>query len=286
MMRKAGFHLLIFVVTLLQVTSCGRGRTMPEISDADTLERQPEDTFALDSDAVFSEEPMELPSRGPEAFSDFIFPFMRNGRFQAERISFPLPVRTGDGTERVIRSGRQFRSEFHWPGNEYYTLLLGDLSQAGVMQNDSAVSDIKVQYLKLSQMEMENYHFTREEGRWFLIEKTFQPVDERLSDFLTFYGRFVTDTLFQQQSVATRLAIAMEDPDDGQDNIEGTIDRDQWPAFRPEMPSREFVNIDFGQTFPNPHCIYLLQCGLSNGMLDIFKFVRDDGGWKLTSYEN
>lgn len=285
MMEKAGFPLLIFVVALL-ATSCGRGRSMSETSDADTLEWQSQDTVAQDSGNVFSDEPMELPSRGPEAFSDFIFPFMRNGRFQAERISFPLPVRMSDGTERVIRSGRQFRSEFHWPGNEYYTLLLGDLSQAEVMQNDSAVSDIKVQYLKLEQMEMENYHFTRDEGRWFLIEKSFQPVDERLSDFLAFYERFVTDSLFQQQSVADQMAIAMEDPDDGQDDIQGTIDRDQWPAFRPEMPSREFVNIDFGQSFPNPRCIYLLQCGLSNGMLDVFKFIHDDGGWKLTSYEN
>ena len=109
----------------------------------------------------------------------------------------------------------------------------------------------------------------------------------KVSDFLQFYDQFTTDSVFQQESLAEQLAFSMEDPDEEEgDDIEGTIDRGQWPVFRPEMPSGQFVNIDFGQSIPNPHRIYLLQCGISNGMLDIFTFHQDNGRWRLTSFEN
>ena len=114
----------------------------------------------------------------------------------------------------------------------------------------------------------------------------YSPIAPKLADFLTFYEKFTTDSVFQQESLAPQLSFAMEDPDEEETDIEGTIDRSQWPVFRPEIPGAKFVHLDFGQTYPNPTRIYLMQCGISNGMLDVFAFRHNGNQWQLVGYEN
>ncbi|MBQ8050919.1 MAG: DUF4348 domain-containing protein [Bacteroidaceae bacterium] len=286
-MRGKITTLFLAFAVLWTWTSCDRGRTQSALEPADTLSL--EDTLDIDTIGFFPEEDegLSLDNHESEVFGDFIFAFTHNGRFQAERIRFPLPVTDFDGTERVIRSGRQFRDEFQLPGNDYYTLILGDRSQMDIFQNDSSLTDVALQSLDLPNQTMVSYNFTRTDGRWYLTSRTHTPLSPKLTDFLQFYDQFTTDTLFQQESIAEQLIFTMEDPDEEEgEDIQGTIDRGQWPVFRPEMPSGRFVNIDFGQPIPNPHRIHLLQCGISNGMLDIFTFHQHDGHWQLISFEN
>ena len=107
-----------------------------------------------------------------------------------------------------------------------------------------------------------------------------------VKDFLNFYEHFSTDSVFQQESLAREVSISMEDPEGEMGGIEGIIEADQWPMFRPEMPTGSFIHIDFGQSFPHPDHIYFLKCGISNGMMDVFTFRNEDGRWKMTGYEN
>ncbi len=275
-------------MALLAWVSCSRGHIgNSEDEEVDSLEI----ADSLESDSAFfiqdEDEGLTLKEQPNEEFSDFFFAFTHNGRFQAERVCFPLPVTELDGTTRTISSGKQFRSEFLLPGNDYYILLLGDLEQMNVLQSDSTLQHIDLQDIDLEAQKMTTNAFDRKEGRWFLSSRTHSDFESPMREFLTFYEKFATDSVFQQESVARHLKFSMdEDPGDEEDEMEGTIDRDQWPVFRPEMPGRRFVNIDFGQTFPNQHFIYMLQCGISNGMLDIFTFHRDGERWQLVSYEN
>lgn len=267
--------------------SCNRGRTESASGiNSDTLAI--DDTTACDSILTDEQEDegLSFENRSTEVFGDFIFAFTHNTRFQAERIRFPLPVTDIDGTERTIKSGRQFRSEFRLPHNDYYTLLLGDQRQLDIVQSDTALVNVSLQIIRLHQLTMDCYNFQRSEGRWYLMNRTESHVLPHLVDFFHFYDQFSTDTIFQQESLAPQLKYTMDDPEDDEADIEGTIDSGQWPAFRPEMPHGEFVNIDFGQSYPNPRRIYLFQCGISNGMLDIFTFQRDNERWRLTSFEN
>ena len=275
--------------TLLLVVSCRQARMEVNAVADDTQE--PADTLESDSVLFFQDEDegLSLEYHATEVFGDFIFAFTHNTRFQAERIRFPLPVTDTEGEESVIRSGRQFRSEFRLPGNDYYTLLLGDINQMSVFQNDTALSEVSFQCVNLQKLSMVNYDFRRTDGRWYLTHRHHGPLSAEQMDFFHFYQRFVTDTLFQEESLAPQLSITIpEDEEDEQDEeeVEGTIDRSQWPVFRPGMPRDEFVNIYFGQTYPDPHTVHLLQCGISNGLLDIFTFRREEGRWRLTSYEN
>ena len=282
-MRK-GFW--VFLPMLMVMVACGQGHTERDFSDADSLPEA--DTLVEDTSFFFEDEDdgLSLGNREVEAFSDFIHACTHNGRFQAERIRFPLLVRDIDGSETRITSGKRFRSEFLLPNNDYYTLILGDMNQMDDFQNDSSLTDVAFQFLSLADLRVDSYNFKRSDGRWFLENRSKSHVDAQLIDFMHFYHQFTTDSVFQQESLSQNLSLAIEDSEESEDEISGTIDPDQWPAFRPEMPSGEFVNIDFGQSYPNPSRIHLLKCGISNGMLDIFTFQRDGEQWKLISYEN
>lgn len=285
-MKSKSVSLLPLLVAIVTWISCGRGRTLPTLGGADSLAM--EDTLENDSVLFFEEEDegLSLDEHETEVFGDFIFAFTHNSRFQAERIRFPLPVTEADGEESVIRSGRQFREEFQLPGNDYYILLLGDMQQMEGFQNDSSLTEVDFQCISLPELSMTSYNFRRTDGHWFLHRRIQAHVNANIVDFLHFYEHFVTDSLFQQEHLARELSISMEDPDGEIGGIEGIIEASQWPMFRPEMPQGRFVHIDFGQTFPHPDRLYMLQCGISNGMLNIFTFRRKDGQWKLTAYEN
>ncbi len=281
-------RLLACSLLILMSLSCKRGHADAENGDEDTLTSVFEDTTFADSLSFMEEEEVRVPVQAMESFGDFMFAFIHNTRFQAERIRFPLHVAEADGSERLIRSGKQFRSEFRLPGNEYYTMLLGDKSQISVLQNDSAVVDVDVQLITLKDLNMESYRFQRNNGRWFLTGRTDEPVESRFHDFFHFYHKFTTDSVFQQESLAEQLQISIPESDEEEDEemMEGTISRDQWPVFRPELPRGAFANIYFGQEYPNPNHLILIQCGISNSMLDYFTFNRSGEQWQLTAYDN
>lgn len=103
---------------------------------------------------------------------------------------------------------------------------------------------------------------------------------------MDFYRRFVSDAAFQQRSVSNPLRYVTTDPDDDFNTIEGTLDHDQWDAFKPQLPDGGITNIRYGQTYDNPDGMILVKAGISNGLMDILDFRKKDGEWKLVSYEN
>ena len=76
------------------------------------------------------------------------------------------------------------------------------------------------------------------------------------------------------------------DPDDDFSMIEGTLDHEQWDAFKPQLPAGRLTNIRYGQTYDDPRRMILVKQGISNGLMDILTFRRRGGNWKLVSYEN
>jgi len=246
------------------------------------------DSLENDSTLFFEkdDEGLSLEKHPTEVFGDFFFAFTHDTRFQASRVKFPLLVTEIDGSEHTISSGKQFRSEFRMPEHDYYTLLIGDKNQMSFLQGDTLVEKIGLKFIHLHKLTMQRYNFQRKEGRWFLMNRVDSHIEAHLLDFYRFYDEFTSDSVFQQESLAPQLIYVMDSPDEEESDIEGIIDSSQWPVFRPEMPSGEFLSIDFGQTYPNPNRLYFLQCGFSNGMLNIFTFRNDEGKWRLTEYES
>jgi len=129
------------------------------------------------------------------------------------------------------------------------------------------------------------YDFQRRDRRWMLTAIRSQGLAENeLADFLVFYARFSSDTLFQQQCIAQPLRLSVFDPEED-DYIEGTIDARQWRSFCPEVPATVVTNVIYGQVYRPDHMV-LQKCGSASGMQELFTFQRERGGWRLTSYEN
>ena len=279
--------IIVACAVVLLCTGCVRGTAFKEGEGAaDVLSAV--DSLSEDS-ALFEDEVDEglrLEGRAVEAFGDFAFAFTHDKRFQAERISFPLEAVNLDGSVRRIKSGKDFRNEFHLPGNDYYVLLLGNRAQMDIFQNDSSLTHVSMQCVDLAEETTTDYMFLRDEGRWQLVKRQHSRLHDASENFLRFYHRFVSDSVYQQSCLASQLSLSMENPDDEESDMQGTIDSSQWPVFRPEMPGNRFVNIDFGQELSETGKMLLVQCGISNGMMDILTFRRAGERWELVSIEN
>lgn len=287
-MKRKISRFLVLCIMMSVLVACNHRRTNQTEDAADTIEIA--DSLNNDSAFFFDDEDdgLTMHEEEIEVFGDFIYAFTHNTRFQAERVKFPLPITELDGTERTITSGKQFRSEFILPNNDYYVVMLGERSQIDLLESDTILETITMQVMNLEELNMKCYQFTRSDKRWYLTLSNHSPIPSPLDGFMRFYGEFTTDSVFQQESVAERILVTIADEDESEEEeeVEGTIERGQWPIFRPDMPGLNFVNIDFGQSYPHPDHLIMLQCGISNSMMNTFTFRREYDRWKLVSYEN
>ena len=108
------------------------------------------------------------------------------------------------------------------------------------------------------------------------------PLDESPnSSFLTFYNGFVTDPVFQSQSLSDNLMFSGPDPDDDLATVEGVLLPEQFPSFAPPMPHGMMYNILFGEGNTDSSTKILLIEGISNGSESELVFKRRKGTWKL-----
>lgn len=257
-----------------------------DFSDADSVVLVPDGEDELEN-SLFPDEEQDMPlsKNVDELFDDFIFTFARNKKMQRDRVKFPLPVVGTDGDTLYIQQ-EAWQHEALFMGQDYYTVLYNNNEQLELEKGPDCVA-VDVQWIHLNERIIRNYHFTRVGGLWQLSEIRTEGFGETgISDFLTFYQRFASDSLFQIQHVARPLRYVTVDPDDEEERIEGTLDPEQWPLFRPEIPADTITNISYGQTYFNPRKMMMAKCGISNGMMDLFVFKKTGNRWKLVSYEN
>lgn len=271
---------------VLCLCACGTHGSTSQDEDpgADSLYT---DTFQPDS-AALEEEVLEQASplaHVDDTFDDFLFAFARSRTLQAQRVASPLYY-TDDQGQQVQMEQTNWRQEFAFLDAEFYTVLFGNEKQIEQVKEQD-LDSASVERIDLQAMRVTDYTFHRMEQGWMLTAvrgRHFLDLD--LSDFLTFYTRFSTDSIFQSESIAQPLRITMLDPDDDLQYIQGTIDADQWPIFCPEVPSGVISNIRYGQTYGNHRHVVMQKCGAANGMQEILNFSKEGSRWLLTSYEN
>ena len=274
-------------VAVVSMLSCS-GRERGARSDGQAVEF--EDSILVDTLQAEEEELILNDESAPAldgVFNDFIFAYLHSSTLRRERTVHPLRL---EHTTRPAEMLEEFDPEFElsFLSGDYFTTLYGNTSQMQAeddeeMEEDSIVS---LQRINLNDGTIRNFQFLREDGHWQLIairEETFE--DDDLGDFLSFYAKFCIDSIFQTQSVADPLRIVIQDPEDGEESINGIIDADQWYSFCPEMPSGIISNIRKGQEY-GQNRIVLRKSGLSNGLQEVFTFTKERGNWRLTRYEN
>lgn len=257
------------------------------VSLSDSLD----DDWESQEDSLFIEESMDeapLPATVDELFDDFLFAFDHNIHLQQQRIRFPLSVIEADGETHLLQQA-DWTHHTLIQDHDFCTVLWNNRSQMALMQ-DSSVCRASVEQIYLHSRQIEAYLFERDStsGQWMLTEQRHQPFEHSaLQEFLNFYREWSTDSIYQRRHVQDPLQMVLTDENEENGTIEGTIDVDQWFEFAPDLPSDVISNIDYGQTFHNPHRIILQVRGFSNSLQILLTFHRDAAGnWRLIKYEN
>lgn len=282
--------IVMFMLPVLLIWACDNGRKETK----EILPAENGDTLIAGTDTlaeIKDEWPMEaeeespLPKSVDELFDDFIFEFAQNKRFQQERIQFPLPVIDLQNDTSMVKKN-EWQQEYLFLKQDYYTVLFNNARQIN-LEKSTDREYVTVEWLHLVEEYSKSYDFERKKGTWKLTSIRSNPFDDSpLSDFLRFYQRFSTDSIYQSEHIADPFRYTTEDPDDDMERMEGTLDAGQWQDFRPDLPADILTNVRYGQTYRDRNKMILLKRGISNGLMDILIFEKTGDNWKLVAYEN
>lgn len=280
--------IFISVVAFLFLFSCENKKKPIEATVVveDTVEAI--ETTEDAEDTVFLIDPVEpsLPASGDEAFDDFIYVFSTDTTFQLSRIVFPLPYYEEDTPLKIERSDWVHDALFI--KQSYYTLLLNKEEELE-HTHDSLQTSVQVEWIFMKTHKVKKYYFERVDGRWKLEAINERPiVKSKRADFVDFFVRFATDSLYQVKHIREPLDFVTTDPDDDFSIIETTLDTEQWFAFKPILPDENLSNIIYGQEVPDESPYKIMQFkGIGNGFLNTLFFRRKPNGkWELYKFED
>lgn len=250
-----------------------------ETSDSLNVHR---DSTADEQEQLITQVPM--PRAADELFDDFLFNFAANKNLQLERVAFPLrTVRNGDTT---MVDQHSWKMERFFMRQDYYTVIFDNEQQMELMK-DTSVNQAVVEKIYFNTGAVISYDFKRIRGAWMLLEVDTEPIkSNKNASFLEFYHQFVTDSIFQIESLHETVTFVGPDPDDDFARMEGILTPDTWPAFAPELPDRMIYNVVYGKSQDRSDKKIFVMRGIANGQEVEMTFRRMEGRWKLVKLES
>lgn len=267
------------------IAGCGQKAASPvqEETEVDSL------LLINESDtlSVTEETEEKMPEKADGTFDDFLFNFVRSERLQLERVQFPLPVIMADSTRKLMNKD-EWTDEFYFLSDaDFYTVLWNTEQQIEEEKRDTACHVVSVDNILLVSQELRRYDFVKEQGKWMLVRMRLLPIDYGdTGDFLTFYSKFASDSLYCEEHITPHLKVNLSDPVDEMERIEGTIEREQFPLFCPDVPDVSISNIRYGQPYGDSLRMVMQKTSAGNEMQEIFTFEKGVRGWRLVKYEN
>lgn len=276
--------IILAIFLLVLVMACGghkESSPIQEETSTDSLVAELADTTAADTEA---EEEEETPPRTvDELFDDFIYAFMEKQHFQKARIKFPLQYII-EGKDSLIQKKNWTFSRLY-ADLDIYTMIFYNANEAGI-EKDTSVNQVIVDCIDLTNEKVKQYTFKRNNAHWQLALLKEHNLDMSVdNNFYRFYKEFVTDSLFQRDHIAESIEFETYDEDMGED-IEGTLDIEQWYEFKPSLPSDMITNITYGKKPADSSERVLVLSSLSGGMNCKLYFLREAEHWKLVRFEN
>lgn len=279
-MRKLllGFFLLAFLI------SCGNRKT--KIDPFATLTDMVDSASNRKADTLHQEAKEEpKPMEADELFDDFIFNYASDVALQKQRTLFPLPYYNGDTPSKIEE--KFWKHDYLFTNQNYYTLLF-DRDDDMDMVGDTTLKSVQVEWIYPSNRMVKRYYFERRKGMWKLEAINLRRIETgENEDFVSFYARFATDSVYQSRHISDPLQFITIDPDDEFSILETTLDLNQWYAFRPVLPADKLSNINYGQRNEDNSITKILKVnGIGNGYSNLFYFRKRGGEWELYKYED
>lgn len=270
---KGFVYVLLFVVVL---ASCKGGKVSDPVEKQKPCVESDTDSTAADS--------LPLPPKAADGlFDDFIYSYMRVRRFQLERTVFPLPNYVDGQNRPIAKSAWKFDPMYK--NLDVYTLIF-DSSRSIKAEKDTSLRHVVFEWAYLEKHRVKQYVFDKVDGQWRLTRLESHDMNRNVnSDFYNFYRRFSVDKKFQKSHIKEPFAFKTYDYENFQ-SIEGLLDVEQWPDYRPKLPSGTITNINYGQSYANSRRRVLMICSQSGGMGCSLTFERYGKDWRLVRLEN
>lgn len=279
-MRTLLLGSLLFVV----LVSCGNKKTKidPFVSLTSMMDSANHKADTLQRTKVKEQ---SKPTEADELFDDFIFNYASDDILQRQRTVFPLPFYNRDTPMKIEE--RFWKHDYLFSKQNYYTLLFDEESDLELV-GDTALKSVQVEWIYLKTRMVKRYYFERKQGMWMLEAINLREIEKGENEnFVDFYTRFVTDSVYQSKHISHPLRFITIDPDDDFSILETTLDVEQWYAFRPTMPEDRLSNINYGQKNEDLSNTKILKVnGIGNGYSNIFYFRKRAGEWELYKYED
>lgn len=255
----------------------GEGITVPFTSE-DSVQTEVAPVLVIDT----------IPISADNSFDDFFYNFISDSTFQRKRIDFPLYQYKENNTQKI--TAQQWKFDPIFVDIPIYTVIydrLEDLEQ----EKASTSETVQVEWIYLKKKQMKQYTFHRKKGVWYLESiqtvATSKGNEGDGEDFLDFYIRFASDSVFQAERLAHKVKYVTTNPDDEFDILETTLLDGQWFAFKPPISPDILTNIRYGQPndFSSKEKIIEFK-GMGNGFNNLLKFEKVRGIWKLVRFED
>lgn len=275
---KRLLSLVSFALLLIALAGCGGGETSTSVREweQDTLE-DVRDTLVLVVDKP-------LPASMDELFGDFFYNFATDEFFARTRVRFPLRSRSDPDEEFITRE--QWLEQRPLQGRECFSIIY-EREQDMEIQQDTALRQVQVWQIYLSEHREECYYFLKVEGRWVLKDYDLLDWDETpLAGFLDYLAAMSADTLMFAEYIRFPLQWVMVS-EDGEETFTEELWAEDWEELRSEvpLPEGELVCIDYGQPALSENRKVLSMEGLSSGLFVKYKFDRVGGRWWLYEVE-
>lgn len=272
------------VVLLIFLGSCGNKKA--NINPFASITNEV-DSIRRKADSVHHEKLPEEPKpiEADESFDDFIYNFASDDALQRQRVKFPLPYYNGDEKSKIEK--HYWKHDDLFTKQNYYTLLF-DREEDMDLVGDTSLASVQMEWIFVKTRMVKKYYFERVKGAWMLEGINLRSIERKESeDFVDFFARFASDSLFQSNRVQEPLLFVTSDPDDDFSILETTLDLNQWLAFKPTLPTDRLSNINYGQQNDDHSVTKILALkGIGNGFSNILYFQRKDGEWKLYKFED
>ncbi len=283
-MKRCAPAFFILMLILYVASGCSGKKESAPTYDETVIDSVVQDTVvtAIDTmEQIISETPM--PKAADELFDDFIFNFAANKKLQLSRISFPLVVYNEDVPKDTIRK-EKWKMEHFFMHQGFYSLIFDNESQMEIVK-DTDVDNVTLEKIYLPHDSVKQYLFDRNDGVWKLRSIKYISLERSANaSFLKFYGKFVTNKEFQNESLSNPIVFVGPDPnDDFGETITTTFPPEHWSEYAPEdLPTETIYNIIYGQVYGRgKEKIFVLK-GISNGFETRLDFKRIGEHWKLT----
>lgn len=233
----------------------------------------------------FSGQP--YPMAVDESFDDFVFAYAANKDFQLQRTTFPLPVYDSNSDSSFINKTKWMPDSLFT--DRYFYTILFDQEDDMELISDPDITAAKVEWIYLNTNNTKAYNFERHDKVWMLKSIAKGYLDEyKNEEFVKFYNKFATDSVFQISRITIPLEYVTIDPEDDFEILETVIDANSWTSLKPVLPTNKLVNINYGQKYdPQSKTKVLAVKGIGNGFSNVFFFkLNKKGLWELYKFED